>query len=101
MIINIFLFSSISNAHAFLEVGGDGAIFFVCFVVYFLSFLFGVSVLLQNRDRPVEKTGSDSSTAKRSAIRASLTGPQRRQLNTDAPCHRRFGTLKTLNAKRP
>ena len=38
--------------------------------------------------------GSDSSTAKRSAISVSVTGPRKWPLWTDALCHSRCGTLK-------
>ena len=53
----------------------------------------------------VVKTDSDSSTAKRSPIGVSVTGPRRWLLWTDAPCHSRCGTLKNphcslaINAK--
>ena len=42
----------------------------------------------------VVKTGSDRSTAKRSALGVSVTGPRRWPLWTDPPCHSRSGTLK-------
>ena len=41
----------------------------------------------------VVKTGSDSSTAKRSAIGVGVTDLRRWQLWMDAPCHSRCGTL--------
>ena len=49
----------------------------------------------QPRQTSVVKTGSDSSTSKRSALGASVTGPMRWPLYTDAPCHSRCGTLKS------
>ena len=51
----------------------------------------------QSRQTYVVKTGSDSSIAKRSALGLSVTGPRRWPLQTDAPCHSGFGTLKNLH----
>ena len=43
----------------------------------------------------VVKTGSDSSTTKRSTIGLSVTSPRRWPLLTDARCHRSKGTLRS------
>ena len=48
----------------------------------------------QPRQNQVVKTGSDSSTAKRSAVGVSVTDPRRWPLWMDAPCHSSCGTLK-------
>ena len=53
----------------------------------------------------IVKTGGDSSTVKRLATGASVTGPRRWPLKTDDPCHSRCETLKnhhcsmTMNAE--
>ena len=79
-----------------------------CFLVFDIIYIWRraswVRVLAQqaegwysnpSRDKPKSsKTGSDSSTAKRSAIGVSVTGPRRWPLRTDAPCHSRCGTIK-------
>ena len=49
---------------------------------------------LQPRQTLAVKTGSYSSTVKRSTLSASITGPRRLPLWTDIPCHRKCGTLK-------
>ena len=51
----------------------------------------------QSRQTYVVKTGSDRSIAKRSALGLSVTGTRRWPLQTDAPCHSGFGTLKNLH----
>ena len=48
----------------------------------------------QPRQNLVVKTGSDSSTAKRSATGVSVEGPRRWLLLTNDPCHSRCGMLK-------
>ena len=48
----------------------------------------------QPRQTYVVKAGSDSSTAKRSALGVSDTGPRGWPLSTDFPCNSRCGTLK-------
>ena len=55
----------------------------------------------QPRQTLIVKTGSDSSTAKCSATVVSVTGPRIRPLKTDASCHSRCDTLKTLTAQWP
>ena len=49
------------------------------------------------RQTYVVKTGSDSSTSKRSAIDVSVMGPRRWPLQTDAMYHSRCGMLKNPN----